>query len=363
VSEGLTLSGDLSEIHLPQLLMSLYRERETGILRVDDGPYRKSLFIRDGDVVFAASTDPDERLGECLLRRGVITVGQYVESARLIGPGHRQGEILVDLGAITPDDLVEGVSQQLYDIIFSLIPCTGGSYDLSLDEFSAEDLITLNVSLPVLLLRGMERVRRWSLIYPAVGDPDTRLKRAGVLPPFYQQLELTPEQEHVLTLCGEGLPVSALLEASYLNPFETYRVLWIGVTLGLLERQSEGARGTTGAAWNAEPVIEHYNDLFAFLHRALREKASEAGADALAIAGPAHATLSEGQGDLATCGRLDVDRLLAALRAIPEESRPTALKAFLDEVLYAFSFVAESRMSAQDTAAFRDYMKTHGTPA
>jgi len=361
VSDGLTLSGDLSEIHLPQLLMSLYRERETGILGVEDGAYRKYLFLHDGDVVFATSTDPDERLGECLLRRGVITVAQYVESARLIGPGRRQGEILVDLGALTPDDLVEGVSQQLYDIIFSLIPCTQGSYDLSLDEFSAEDLITLNVSLPVLLLRGMERVRRWSLIYPAVGDPETRLKRAGLLPPFYQQLEMTPEQEHVLTLCGEGLPVSALLEASYLNPFETYRVLWIGLTLGLLERQTAGAGPRGGAAWNAEPVIEHYNDLFAFLHRALKEQASSAAADALAIAGPAHPALSEGQGDLATCGRLDVDRLLAALRVLPEESRPAALQAFLDEVLYAFSFVAESRMTPQDTSAYRDYMKSHGS--
>ena len=175
MNESLTLSGDLSEIHLPTLLMSLYREQETGVLRVKCGSCTKSLFMQEGDVVFASSNDPDDRLGECLLRRGVITVEQYLESARRISPGHRQGEILVDMGALTPDDLVEGVSQQLYDIIFSLIPLTEGEYSLSLEEFSTEDLITLSVSLPVLLFRGMERAKRWSLMHAVVGGTETRL--------------------------------------------------------------------------------------------------------------------------------------------------------------------------------------------
>lgn len=363
MTDGLTLSGDLSEIHLPTLLMSLYRERETGVLRVECGPYVKSLYMSDGDVVFASSNDPDDRLGECLLRRGVITVGQYLESARRIAPGHRQGEILVDMGALTPDDLVEGVSQQLYDIIFSLIPLTAGGYSLSLEGYSTEDLITLSVSLPVLLFRGMERVKRWSIMHPVVGGTETRLRRAAGLPPFYQKLDLTAEQEHVLSLCGQGLPISALMDASYLNPFETYRMLWIGLTLGLVEREGKAAEGSPAPAWNAEQVIEHYNDLFAYLHRALGPAAPEAAREALAIAGPAHPDLSANQGDLATCGRADVDRLLAALRALPEASRHASLKAFLDEVLYALTFVAEPKLTPEAAAGFREYLRAHGTPS
>lgn len=363
MSDELTLTGDLSEIHLPVLLMSLYREKETGVLRVEDGPFLKTLYIRDGNVVFATSSDPDERLGECLLRRGVITVAQYLESARRIAPGRRQGEILVDMGAITPDDLVEGVSQQLYDIIFSLLQSGSGAYSLRLEPFSTEEMITISIPLPVLLFRGMERVTRWSRILPSVGEPETRLRRVAALPSFYQALELTPDQEHVLTLCGDGITISALLDASYLNPFETYRVLWIGVTLGLVEREGSPGQGDAGASWNPERVIEHYNDLFAYAHHALGPHAEAAGREALEIVRPAYPALAEGQEELASYGRMDVDRLLAAQRAIAEAQRPAVLQAFLDEVLYAMAFVAEQRLESSASAAFRSYIQAHGTPS
>lgn len=363
MNDGLTLEGDLSEIRLPTLLMSLYREKETGVLQLECGPYRKKLFIQEGDVIFAASNDPDDRLGECLLRRGVITVDQYLESARRIAPGKRQGEILVDMGALTPDDLLDGVSQQLYDIIFSLIPLTSGAYTLTLEEFASDDLITLNVSLPSLLFKGMEKVKRWSLIYPTIGTPESRMKKVATLPAFYHRLEFTPEQEQVFSLCGEGLPISALLDASYLNPFETYRMLWIGLTLGLLERESSAEASAAATVWNAEEVIEHYNDLYAFLHRALGKQAQAAAREAMAIAAPAHPVFAEDQSDLETCGRADVDRLLAALRAMPEPDRKPALKGFLDEVLYAFTFVAGAHLKPEDAIRFREYMKARGTPA
>ncbi len=341
--------------------MSLYRERETGRLTINDGPTVKSLYLRDGSVVFASSSDPDERLGECLLRRGVITVAQYLESAQQIRPGRRQGEILVDMGAISPEELVEGVIQQLYDIIFSLIPCSSGSYRLELEDFSTEDLITLNVSMPVLLCRGMERVTRWSNIYPIVGPPENRIRRAPLMPAFYHELELTSDQEHVLGLCGQGISIKSLLDASYLNSFETYRLLWIGITLGLVERLAEGRQGAE-AAENLESVIDQYNDMYSYLHHSLGDRAAESAAEAMAVVSQAYPALAANQPGLVQYGLLDVDRLLDAMRT-EAGGKEEALRQFLDEVLYAFAFAAQKHMEPARVQAFQAYVQSHRSQA
>ena len=60
---------------------------ETGVLTFRKGDVTKSVHLHMGRVVYARSSDPDERLGESLLLRGKITVaavprGQQADRAR-----------------------------------------------------------------------------------------------------------------------------------------------------------------------------------------------------------------------------------------------------------------------------------------
>ena len=55
---------------VPELLRSLLGSGETGILTFRNGRRRQERLPAQGRIVYAASTDPDERLGENLLLRG-----------------------------------------------------------------------------------------------------------------------------------------------------------------------------------------------------------------------------------------------------------------------------------------------------
>lgn len=173
MDERIILTGNLSEIRLPTLLMSLYRDRETGLLALSDGMFTKTLYIREGTVVYATSTNPDDRLGECLLRRGAISVKQFLESVALLHRGRRQGEILLDMGALPPESLVESVTQQLYDIVFSLFDIRSGTYTLELTSFSTVELITLSLEIPQVVFNGMQRVVTWSPMPRPSASPRT----------------------------------------------------------------------------------------------------------------------------------------------------------------------------------------------
>jgi len=103
------LKGQLGELPLPEILQHLRLSAATGILTLVSGGARKALYVKGGQVVFASSNLPNDRLGEILLREGKITIEEYETSIKAISKGKRQGRVLVEMGALTPKDLWEGV--------------------------------------------------------------------------------------------------------------------------------------------------------------------------------------------------------------------------------------------------------------
>ena len=176
--------GSLAERDFPTLLLSLYEERWSGQLTLTSAGVGKTITVQDGKMVFASSSSTDDRLGEQLLRRGRISLQQFVDGSSAMAPGKRLGTVLVEQGALTPKDLVAGVVDQTRDIIYSLFLWTEGHYRIQEGPPSAE-AIKLNLSTPDLIVEGIRRIDAWSRIWRAVGALDAQYGRnegyAGVV--------------------------------------------------------------------------------------------------------------------------------------------------------------------------------------
>ena len=121
--------GNLDEFPLPAVLRPLLQGKKTGPLRNTRGKVTKTLYLSDGRLIFATSTDPDDRLGEMLLRKGLISYRSLEESVRAIKAGKRQGTLLVESGAIRSKDLVDGVTEQVQEIIYSVFQWDEGAFE------------------------------------------------------------------------------------------------------------------------------------------------------------------------------------------------------------------------------------------
>ena len=99
--------GRLEGMSLPDLLWSLCEQKKTGVLQLSRFELRKSIYIEEGQIVFASSSDPDDRLGELFLREGTITLDQLQESLSQLSRGKRLGTLLVEAGSLAPGDLVQ----------------------------------------------------------------------------------------------------------------------------------------------------------------------------------------------------------------------------------------------------------------
>ena len=362
MTDGLILEGNVSDINLATFLMSIYKDKETGILVIDNGTFPKALYIKEGNVVFATSKCPDDRLGESLLRNGKITIKDFIHTSKLIRPGKRLGEILVDAGLLTPDEMVEGVKAQLYEIIDSIFAHATGHYRLELDDFSTEDLITLSIEMPSLLHQGMKKVKSWRMSFSVVGQMEQRLRRSDELPPFFSLLDLSPDEEHLLSLTIGGMPVSSLLEASYLPQFETYNLLWIFVTLGLVKKEGGAGKASEEVKIiNFEEFIEDYNEVYFHYFTKLGSAAEEtfrAAYDLLAASFPA---LLERQEGFYGYGRLDPDRILSNLRSQDNRQKSETISRFLQELLYGLDFFAQKKLDKQQIEEVNEYVRNRSS--
>ncbi len=234
-SPGL-VSGRIEGISIPDLLWAICRMRQTGTLRLTQDEVTKTVYIEDGRIVFAASQDPDDRLGEQMLRQGWITLDQLEDALSRQGSGKRLGTLLVEAGHLSPDRLVEGVLSQVRNIVLDLFPWDWGEYRFEAGALPTREVITLGMKTGEILLRGIRRIRSFGRVRRSVGAPSTFYR---AIPGREKTLEGAhlPEAEQMVLghLEKDGASVETLCEQVMLSNFEVYQALWALKVLGVIE--------------------------------------------------------------------------------------------------------------------------------
>ncbi|MHB8481793.1 MAG: DUF4388 domain-containing protein [Nitrospiria bacterium] len=129
-------TGNYTFADLPDIFENLRVTKTTGVLKLHQGKAVKSLFFKEGRIIYASSSENEDRLGDILLKTGKINKEQYKISSDFIKKtGKRHGSILVEMGAITPKDLFEGLKRQIREIISSIILWdVGGDFEFQQGE-------------------------------------------------------------------------------------------------------------------------------------------------------------------------------------------------------------------------------------
>src|SRR5690606_11543420 len=107
--------------------------RASGVLRLEDGPRRKDGELVDGRAASVRSNLPAERLGEWLLRSGLIDHVAFQESIRRMHRGEGlQGEVLLAMQALDEQQLADALRRHADDKLFELFAWRRGRYELTL---------------------------------------------------------------------------------------------------------------------------------------------------------------------------------------------------------------------------------------
>jgi hypothetical protein len=354
------LKGQLAELPLPEILQHLRASQATGILSLVSGGARKALYVKGGRAVFASSNLPNDRLGEILLREGKITVEEYESSIKAISKGKRQGKVLVEMGALSPKDLWEGVQFQVQEIVYSIFQWENGQFHFEESSLPEKERITVDLALLGLILAGIRRVDASGPIQQHYPEGDTLPERVD----GEAADGLEPYETHVLSLVDGERSVLEICRESEIGDNETLKVLYALLCTGILKLKGKKVY-TLDQDFVPEDtlysVVSSFNQMYGYVFRYM---VREVGPIAENVLEKYLGGLREGRKDvfagvkLLKDGTVDSTIVERNLNRVPEEQRRTLLVDGLNELLYAELLAVKRTLGSDHEAniirAFKD---------
>lgn len=175
----LVLSANVRAFPLADVLSMLHRANKSGFLLFGYADHEKAVYLHRGEVVFAASNQGVDRLGECLFRSGILTLEQLQDAERRWSPNARLGKILVERNVLTPRELWNGVKLQVEEIVRSLFAYTEGSVYFWEGEVQPDNVVRLSLPTRKLISQGLRRRDELLRFLAALEDPEVQLEITG----------------------------------------------------------------------------------------------------------------------------------------------------------------------------------------
>ncbi len=278
--QAINLTGDLSDTSVPEIFHALSVSRSTGVFEWTFFSREKKVYLHRGRIVFASSNSRTDRLGDILFREGRIKAPDFIEAAGKVSEKMRLGQILIEMGALSTDEIKEGVMNQVRTIVYNLFDEPEGHYTFHEQENLLKEVITLDINTPELILRGVERMSDWKRILQTLSGIDTVFEMAAGSEKKLVEIELTDPEKTVLAHINGLNSVAAICSRVGGNDFETCRTLMALLCANLIRRMqdTEIALLEEKRTWDFfERTSRCYNLLFAYAYRYLTDKVGKLG--------------------------------------------------------------------------------------
>jgi hypothetical protein len=236
------LSGDLSVISIAEVLQLLALQRQSGALSVFTRRAEITLFIRQGDLDYASFRGlRDEFLvGRYLVEMGVLKRDelQHVLDNRA-GSKRLIGEILVQLGHATEEQVKAALRRQSCELVYELVRWLKGRFvfHVSVDNAIAEKA-KLELNTGALIMEGFRRVDEWRLIEGTFDFDEVLFRDQVAIERIGDDSKLTAKERSVLEAIDGERTVRELVDEMGGSSFEVCKILFQFVNSRLVRRKA-----------------------------------------------------------------------------------------------------------------------------
>lgn len=252
--------GDLAETALPEILYTIDRFQVPGVIEASRDGVVKQVYIKEGNVVHAISTDRNDSLGAYLQRSGVITPEAYLATMRERERTQRRyGVLLIEGGLLSPAEVYKAIRKQIEAVVWSLFYWHDGSVIFSIGEFREPDSVRIQIPMRQVILQGIKRAPDAKTLVARLGRKETvfepcykteQLIELALDGDEYKLLSLVDGRRTLYDICTQG-PHSAAENGKVLYAFQILQLVRCLVPAAAVEAQPEPRReegtGSTGA--------------------------------------------------------------------------------------------------------------------
>ncbi|HEY6003305.1 MAG TPA: DUF4388 domain-containing protein [Anaeromyxobacter sp.] len=284
----MALKGTLKDFGIAEILQLIGQQAKSGVLHLESRDDLIHVAIADGNVVRAESAGRKarERLGNMLVRAEVIS-GEALDYALELQKQslRRLGDILVELGFVSKQDLREMTALQTTETVYRLFHWKSGTYEFEPGDVEWDPETVTPLRAESVLMEGFRQVDEWPLIRKKISSAAMTFERLRALEGEFtgsRKLEKKPADEveaafdalgdepaerksgefatigrnerRVNDLAMPGRTVEKIVDLSRLGEFETCKALLALVNQGYLKpvapsRRAAAAVGAYAGDW------------------------------------------------------------------------------------------------------------------
>ncbi|HEY6660921.1 MAG TPA: DUF4388 domain-containing protein [Pyrinomonadaceae bacterium] len=265
----MAIQGTLKTMSLTDLLQFLAAGRKTGTLKFDRGKITKQVYFKKGLIVGSKSNDPREYLGQVLLHYGKVDDNQ-LKAAREVQrtSGAKLGEVLVEQGYLTENEVLEILKTRTLDAIYDLFVWTDGDFEFYDDEPLPDDLLLIEVEPTMVIMEGIYRLdelARYRTLIPS--DRSILELNAG----WTASLKLGKEFRQVLFFVEKRMSVAEICYHMHASTFHVYGQLYTLLSEGVARVAGELPEGSSPPVTEIEDLPESVTEMVWSAERKLEQ--------------------------------------------------------------------------------------------
>lgn len=178
-------------------------------------------------MIFAQTSIPQAKLGEILFKLGKISEKTYSRIQDYVEPKQRIGEVLIQKGQVTQNDVYEALMYQSREITLNIFPFFDGEFSFQEEKGFDEQEFESRISIPVLIEEGIRRMEHDSSL--------EKFMEKKVLFPKKRDFiyRLTKEEKEMLMKIDGKATVEELLRSSGFSPELFWQNLYLFYCLDL----------------------------------------------------------------------------------------------------------------------------------
>lgn len=219
------LQGSLAAFKVADVLTFLSAARKSGTLTLMSYDFTTRAILADGSLVYAESDQERLRLGAILLRKKKMTPEQVSRiDAAMRRDGARFGQVAVDEGLLSADELRDALKIQVSEAIFDTFVWTSGTFAFIESTRLPEYAVTIAIDLPNLIMEGARRIDEWQQCVELL--PDASVIFRVVSAPKDDKITLTAAEWKLLFLVNGQRTIDELVQETDEPALNVYRVLY-----------------------------------------------------------------------------------------------------------------------------------------
>jgi hypothetical protein len=228
--------GTLNETAPARLLLTLYEQKQTGILYFRQNEILKVFYLNRGKISWAISSDEADRIDHVLLAKKLVTpevLAPYQAGNKI---SESFGKILVENGILSLDGLIQATREQVRLIASSVLRWSSGNFQL-VQESPPNRLVSLDVDIPGIVAQYIMAQMDVNIVWEELGSLSGELQQN--LDPGKKQLyALDVEQQDVFSRFLEPQRLeSVLLAFPAERKYRILKILYYFLLTGMLKKR------------------------------------------------------------------------------------------------------------------------------